>query len=113
MASSSSEDCLTQRVDELQKQLGKKQKFEEAVSSIRTLLQQSYPSASPSLRQKVLVFPPFFTLSRWILFMAGFAWVLRDNLTIYKKEDLVAVLVNWANSSYFHLEFVAGLCPFI
>lgn len=41
--------------------------------------------------------------------MAGFAWVLRDNLTIYKKEDLVAVLANWTNSSYFHLEFVAGL----
>ncbi|KAK3025922.1 hypothetical protein RJ639_041312 [Escallonia herrerae] len=37
----------------MQKQLGKKQMFEEAVSSIAALLRQFYPSASPSLRKSV------------------------------------------------------------
>ncbi|XP_071737081.1 E3 ubiquitin-protein ligase AIP2-like [Rutidosis leptorrhynchoides] len=45
------EDELNQKLQELQKQLGKKQMFEEAVSSIRSLLHQFYPSASPSLRK--------------------------------------------------------------
>ncbi|OWM84081.1 E3 ubiquitin-protein ligase AIP2 [Punica granatum] len=53
MGSSSSEECVSGQLEELQKQLGKKQKFEEAVSSLRALLQQSYPSASPPLRQKI------------------------------------------------------------
>ncbi|KAK4797548.1 hypothetical protein SAY86_029874 [Trapa natans] len=53
MASSSSEECLIQQLDELQKQLGKKLKFEESVSSLRTLLQQSYLSASPTLQEKI------------------------------------------------------------
>lgn len=44
------ESELKQKIAELQKQLGKKQMFEEAVSSIRSLLIQHYPSASPSLR---------------------------------------------------------------
>ncbi|KAM3378846.1 E3 ubiquitin-protein ligase AIP2 [Capsicum galapagoense] len=44
------EEELKQKLQELQKQLGKKQMFEEAVSSIRSLLLQYYPSASPSLR---------------------------------------------------------------
>lgn len=44
------EDKLKQKLQELQKQLGKKLMFEEAVSSIRSLLHQFYPSASPSLR---------------------------------------------------------------
>lgn len=44
------EEELKQKIQELQKQLGKKQMFEEAVSSIRSLLLQYYPSASPSLR---------------------------------------------------------------
>ncbi|XP_009760745.1 E3 ubiquitin-protein ligase AIP2 [Nicotiana sylvestris] len=44
------EEELKQKLQELQKQLGKKQIFEEAVSSIRPLLLQYYPSASPSLR---------------------------------------------------------------
>lgn len=45
-----SEEELKHKLQELQKQLGKKQMFEEAVSSIRSLLLQYYPSASPSLR---------------------------------------------------------------
>ncbi|OIT25431.1 PREDICTED: E3 ubiquitin-protein ligase AIP2 [Nicotiana attenuata] len=45
-----SEEELKQKLQELQKQLGKKQIFEEAVSSIRSLLLHYYPSASPSLR---------------------------------------------------------------
>ncbi|KAL0297334.1 UNVERIFIED_CONTAM: E3 ubiquitin-protein ligase AIP2 [Sesamum radiatum] len=46
-----SEEGIQQRLQELQKQLGKKQMFEESVSTIRSLLQQHYSSASPSLRQ--------------------------------------------------------------
>lgn len=47
------EEELKHKIQELQKQLGKKQMFEEAVSSIRSLLLQYYPSASPSLRNSV------------------------------------------------------------
>nr|AGV54708.1 E3 ubiquitin-protein ligase AIP2-like isoform 1 [Phaseolus vulgaris] len=46
-----SEDLVKQELEELQKQLGKKQKFEASVSSLKCLLQCSYPSASLSLRQ--------------------------------------------------------------
>ncbi|KAG8375449.1 hypothetical protein BUALT_Bualt10G0101100 [Buddleja alternifolia] len=45
------EEEIKQRLQELQKQLGKKQMFEEAVSTIRSLLLQNYSSASPSLQQ--------------------------------------------------------------
>ncbi|KVI01460.1 E3 ubiquitin-protein ligase AIP2 [Cynara cardunculus var. scolymus] len=45
------EDELKLKLQDLQKQLGKKQMFEEAVASIRSLLHQFYPSASPSLRK--------------------------------------------------------------
>lgn len=44
------ENEMKQKLQELQKQLGKKQLFEEAVSTILSLLTLSYPSASPSLR---------------------------------------------------------------
>lgn len=37
----------------LQKKLGKKQTFEEAVSSIQSLLRDHYPSSSPSLRNSI------------------------------------------------------------
>uniref|UniRef100_A0A7N1A943 Uncharacterized protein n=1 Tax=Kalanchoe fedtschenkoi TaxID=63787 RepID=A0A7N1A943_KALFE len=47
----SQEDALTQRLQDLQKKLGTKQNFEEAVSSVASLLRQAYPSASPSLRK--------------------------------------------------------------
>ena len=47
------EECLKQELEELQKQLGKKLKFEEAVSSLSSLLQDRYPSASPSLHRLV------------------------------------------------------------
>uniref|UniRef100_A0A7N0TKM2 RING-type E3 ubiquitin transferase n=1 Tax=Kalanchoe fedtschenkoi TaxID=63787 RepID=A0A7N0TKM2_KALFE len=47
----SQEDALTQRLQDLQKKLGTKQNFEEAVSSVASLLHQAYPSASPSLRK--------------------------------------------------------------
>ncbi|XVF48794.1 hypothetical protein PTKIN_Ptkin03bG0217300 [Pterospermum kingtungense] len=50
-SSSSSDASLKQQLEELQKQLGKKQRFEEAVSSINSLLKLHYPSASPSLRK--------------------------------------------------------------
>ncbi|KAF2304247.1 hypothetical protein GH714_028853 [Hevea brasiliensis] len=46
-----SEEGLEQQLEELQKQLGKKQKFEDTVSSIKSLLKDFYPSASPSLRK--------------------------------------------------------------
>ncbi|KAI4316438.1 hypothetical protein L6164_024417 [Bauhinia variegata] len=46
-----SEDSVKQQLEELQKQLGKKQKFEEAVVSLKSLLCQRYPSASPALRK--------------------------------------------------------------
>ncbi|XP_042500298.1 E3 ubiquitin-protein ligase AIP2 [Macadamia integrifolia] len=48
-----SEDSLKERLQELQKQLGKKQMFEAAVSSIKSLLIETYPSASPSLRNSI------------------------------------------------------------
>lgn len=48
-----SEEGLELRLQGLQKQLGKKQEFEEAVSSIKSVLQQRYPSASPPLRRSV------------------------------------------------------------
>ena len=54
------EECLKQELEELQKQLGKKLKFEEAVSSLNSLLQDRYPSASPSLHR--LVWPQFLSL---------------------------------------------------
>ncbi|XP_028777379.1 E3 ubiquitin-protein ligase AIP2-like [Neltuma alba] len=46
-----SEDSVKLQLEELQKHLGKKQKFEDAVFSLKSLLQQKYPSASPSLRK--------------------------------------------------------------
>ncbi|KAK7321556.1 hypothetical protein VNO77_32322 [Canavalia gladiata] len=46
-----SEDVVKQELEELQKQLGKKQKFEGAIASLKSLLQRIYPSASPSLRK--------------------------------------------------------------
>lgn len=46
-----SEDHLIQQLQDLQKQLGKRQTFEEAVSSIKSLLQESYSSSSPSTRK--------------------------------------------------------------
>lgn len=48
------EDSLKQELEELQKQLGKKQKFEDAVFSLKSLHRDLYPSASPSLRKLVL-----------------------------------------------------------
>ncbi|XP_065851454.1 E3 ubiquitin-protein ligase AIP2 [Euphorbia lathyris] len=46
-----SEEELKQQLEELQKQLAKKQIFEEAVSSIKTHLRDFYLSSSPSLRK--------------------------------------------------------------
>ncbi|XP_040998964.1 E3 ubiquitin-protein ligase AIP2 [Juglans microcarpa x Juglans regia] len=45
------EDRLKQELEELQGQLRKKLKFEEAVFTLKSLLRHRYPSASPSLRQ--------------------------------------------------------------
>ncbi|KAH7523904.1 E3 ubiquitin-protein ligase AIP2 [Ziziphus jujuba] len=47
----SEESNLKQRLEELQRDLGKKQKFEDAVSSIKSLFLHRYSSASPSLRK--------------------------------------------------------------
>ncbi|XAR57559.1 Ubiquitin--protein ligase [Bertholletia excelsa] len=49
----SDETVLTQKLQDLQKQLGKKQLFEEAVSSIKSLLRQFYPIASSNLRKLI------------------------------------------------------------
>ncbi|KAJ7966330.1 E3 ubiquitin-protein ligase AIP2 [Quillaja saponaria] len=46
-----SENLVIQQLEELQKQLGKKLKFEDAVSSLKSLLQERYSSASPSLQK--------------------------------------------------------------
>ncbi|PIA43245.1 hypothetical protein AQUCO_02000582v1 [Aquilegia coerulea] len=48
-----SEDSLKQNLQNLQKQLGKKQTFEQAVSSIKSILIHYYSSASPSLRKLI------------------------------------------------------------
>ncbi|KAF3446136.1 hypothetical protein FNV43_RR11315 [Rhamnella rubrinervis] len=47
----SEEAQLKQRLEELQRDLSKKQKFEDAVSSLKSLLIHRYSSASPSLRK--------------------------------------------------------------
>ncbi|KAJ6924207.1 hypothetical protein NC652_017494 [Populus alba x Populus x berolinensis] len=47
----SNEQLLKKELEELQKQLGKKQKFEDALSSLKSLLRLHYPSASSSLRK--------------------------------------------------------------
>lgn len=47
----SEEEILKQKLEDLQKKLGKKQMFEEAVASLKSLLRETYPSASPSLRK--------------------------------------------------------------
>ncbi|KAK6129784.1 hypothetical protein DH2020_036491 [Rehmannia glutinosa] len=47
------EEEIQQSLQELQKQLGKKHKFEDSVSTIRSLLQQHYSSASPNLRKAI------------------------------------------------------------
>lgn len=44
---------LEKKLQELQKQLSKKNLFEEAVTSIRSLLQKHYLSASLSLKKSV------------------------------------------------------------
>ncbi|CAN0871197.1 E3 ubiquitin-protein ligase AIP2 [Linum grandiflorum] len=46
-----SEAELKQQLEELEKQLSKKQRFEDAVSSIKSLLRDRYPSASLPLRK--------------------------------------------------------------
>ncbi|KAF5206176.1 E3 ubiquitin-protein ligase aip2 [Thalictrum thalictroides] len=48
-----SEDSLKENLQNLQKQLGKKQNFEQAVSSIKYILIHYYSSASPSLRKSI------------------------------------------------------------
>lgn len=47
------ENEMKQKLLDLQKQLGKKQLFKEAVSTISSLLTLSYASASTSLRNLV------------------------------------------------------------
>jgi hypothetical protein len=72
----SNEQLLKKELEELQKQLGKKQKFEDALSSLKSLLRLHYPSASPSLRKTVSL---SFSLSPFIyLFIAksNFSWAV-------------------------------------
>ncbi|KAM7276516.1 hypothetical protein ACFE04_018382 [Oxalis oulophora] len=51
MGSVVEEETMKQRLIELEKQLSKKQSFEESVKTITLLLQTHYSSASPSLRK--------------------------------------------------------------
>ena len=70
----SDEQVLKKELEELQKQLGKKQKFEDALSSLKSLLCLHYPSASPSLRKTVslsLSLYPFIYLLRNLIFHAA------------------------------------------
>lgn len=53
---SDSEESLKRELEELQKLLGKKLRFEEAVRSLHSLLRELCPSASHSLRKLVLSF---------------------------------------------------------
>lgn len=57
-----SEKFLMEELQALQKKLGKKQSFEEAVSSIQSLVRDYYASSSPSLRQSASfpLFPVYF-----------------------------------------------------
>ena len=71
---SSSEENLKQQLQELQKQLGKKQMFEEAVLSIKSLLVDHYSSSSPSLRKLVSNFSFPFLFS--ILALCIIVWFL-------------------------------------
>eukprot|EP00262_Sarcandra_glabra_P007854 TRINITY_DN20908_c0_g1_i1.p1 TRINITY_DN20908_c0_g1~~TRINITY_DN20908_c0_g1_i1.p1 ORF type:complete len:359 (+),score=61.22 TRINITY_DN20908_c0_g1_i1:98-1078(+) len=47
------DNLLIQKLQDLQKQLGKKNVFEDAVSSITSLMRETYPSASPSVRKSI------------------------------------------------------------
>lgn len=70
MASSSrSEEDVKQWLQELQKQLVKKQAFEQAVSEIRALVLDVYPSSSPSLRKLVMKDANFVVLFIIIFFV--------------------------------------------
>lgn len=51
-----SEAGLKQQLEDLQKQLGKKQRFEDSVSKINFLLRDRFTSASPALRNLVSLF---------------------------------------------------------
>ncbi|KAJ6826985.1 E3 ubiquitin-protein ligase AIP2 [Iris pallida] len=48
-----SDDSLMEELQSLQKKLGKKNSFEEAVSSIQSLVRDRYSSSSPSLRKSM------------------------------------------------------------
>lgn len=52
-AASLSEESLKLELDDLQKQLNKKLRFEASVRSIHSLLRDRYTSSSPSLRKQV------------------------------------------------------------
>ncbi|XP_072992468.1 E3 ubiquitin-protein ligase AIP2 [Typha latifolia] len=47
------EEALMENLQSLQRKLGKKQSFEEAVSSLATLLRENYSSSSPSIRKSI------------------------------------------------------------
>ncbi|KAK9131527.1 hypothetical protein Sjap_012014 [Stephania japonica] len=47
----SHENPLKERLEDLQKQVGRKNSFEEAVNALKTLLIENYSSASPSLKK--------------------------------------------------------------
>ena len=75
----SDEQVLKKELEELQKQLGKKQKFEDALSSLKSQLRLQYPSASPSLRKTVslsLSLYPLIYLLRNLIFHVAAAAVL-------------------------------------
>lgn len=53
MGSSESEAELKTKLEELQRDLSKKQKFEDAIAAVKSLLLLRYPSASSSIRKSV------------------------------------------------------------
>ena len=75
----SDEICLKQRLEELQRDLSKKQKFEDAISALKSLLLQHYPSSSHSIQKLVLLiffFKFLFKILWFIIFIFSNIWVV-------------------------------------
>lgn len=67
-----SEEGLRQQLEELQKQLGKKLRFEDSVANINSLLKDRFPAASPTLRNQVPLFFLFFFLKFCLMLIICF-----------------------------------------
>lgn len=98
------EEGIQQRLQELQKQLGKKQLFEQSVSTIRSLLQHNYSSASPKLRQAVCICELILFFFRFGLH--EFIWaieflVLFDEIVPEKEGGMLEIVVRGFYKFYF------------